>query len=476
MSDARWSIEQVLAIAPSRAGAARPLAVPALWSDTGCDERAVWGRHTGGRAEPYVVLVDHSPAAGDLATRCTCPSRVRPCKHAIALLLLWARGDVVGAAPPETVSRWIESRPASAHAQTSRSTPSGSDERRAADRAPAPEVTPRSGETPNVEAVVRDERRRRLEAGLAELERWIDDRFRMGWADPSVAGYAVWDDLAARLVDAQAGGLANRVRRIAGQVGMGPDWHAHVVAEMGVLHVLARAGRRLGLLDRHWRDGVAAAIGLTVRQADVRAQVPETATWAVMGMSDTVEDRIVVRRTWLRSLDGHVDEPHDGWALVLSFAAHGQALESPADVGSVFTADLHRYPGTVALRALIGPVHDHARGLLATANVVPASPSIAAARAGIGAMLADEPWLERVPFCVAAAPTIVAGEWVLADHSGALPLLDIGDLPTLLAASEGRPVVITGEWTPLGVVPLTVHLGDRTLAVGGRRGLVESAR
>ena len=70
-------------------------------------------------------------------------------------------------------------------------------------------------------------------AGLTELDRWLDDRMRTGLADPALAKYSTWDDLAARLVDAQAGSLANRIRRLAGLVGASTDWQRDVLAELG---------------------------------------------------------------------------------------------------------------------------------------------------------------------------------------------------------------------------------------------------
>ncbi len=41
----------------------------------------------------------------------------------------------------------------------------------------------------------------------------------------------------------------------------------------------------------------------------------------------------------------------------------------------------------------------------------------------------------------------------------------------LLAASAGRPVTVTVEWTIDGAVPLTVHLADRALDIGPRADL-----
>ena len=491
-----WSVEQVLAVAPARTGAARPLAVPALWDGTGCDDRVVWGRFRGGSGEPYQTMVDHAPGESvggsvgerlaDVGARCTCPSRVTPCKHAVALMLVWANGHVPTAARPAAVESWVHHRDTSLAsrrpAPTSRSTP---DPVRPGPTVAGADSGPSGGGTPPAGRPERNEERlHRVTLGLRELERWIDDRVRVGLGDPSIARYATWDELATRLVDAQAGSLANRVRRLAGHVGARPGWHEHVLAELGVLHLLARAGEHLADLDGDWADSVAAAVGFTVKQADVRAGVPETADWAVMGRSDVVEDRIVVRRLWLRATGPDADrDPRaartGGWAVLLSFAAYGQSLDDSLPVGTVVRADLHRYPGAVPLRALLGDRHDgdrHDDGAarrVAAAEV--AAPSVAAALDHVGTLVAREPWIERVPVTLTGTPAVVEGTWMLADHTGALPLADAvaggsGEIATLLAASAGAPVTVTAEWTPLGMVLLTVHGDDRDLDIGPRGG------
>ena len=343
MTSGRWQVEQVLALAPrpSSVSAAQPLAVPARWTSTGCDDRAVWGRCIGTSAEPYECAVDHL----DVAFRCSCPSRVFPCKHALALLLLWARGQVAeGSAPPFAAS-WIAKRLATAATAEPAvvETPAPVDAVAEAETA-APTLLPPPLE-PNK---TRDDRIARMSAGLAELDRWLDDRVRTGLADPSLASYKTWDGLAARLIDAQVGGLANRVRRLAGLVGAHPDWHSQVLAELGVLHLLATSGRHLGALPVDLADSVAATIGWQVRQADVLAGVPLTDHWVVMGRSDVREDRIEVRRIWLRGASSRE------WAMVLSFAAYQQTLDTSFAVGTQVHADLFRYPGAVALRVLVG--------------------------------------------------------------------------------------------------------------------------
>ena len=438
-----------LAPRPSSVAAAQPLAVPARWTSTGWDSRAVWGRCVGTSAEPYECVIDHV----DVAFRCSCPSRVIPCKHALALLMLWAQGQVAEGHPPAYASSWVAKRLATAETQGTSVAQAGPPEE-ATDAAVGTAPSPPPALEPSK---TRDDRIARMNAGLAELDRWLDDRLRTGLADPSLASYRTWDGLAARLIDAQVGGLANRVRRLAGLVGAHADWHSQVLAELGVLHLLATSGRQLGALPPSLADSVAATVGWQVRQADVLAGVPETDHWQVMGRSDTREDRIEVRRIWLRGAKTA------RWAMVLSFAAYQQSLDTSLEVGTQVNADVFRYPGAVALRVLVGPRHSDPQ---------PMSPvvgsSIADGCTQIGRALAGEPWLERYPLCLLAAPTRVERRWVLTDSSGSLPLVEGASVGTLLACSAGRPVVVTAEWTVAGLVPITVHLDDRAVDIGPR--------
>jgi hypothetical protein len=398
--------------------------------------------------------------------------------------MLWANGQIVDTVAPPQVEAWSSSRQSAARTV--------SDTRRVSDTSPdlmalesrhTDEVSTRAAEgdterdgrgivsdtpggvsdtlpgpddpTPDRDRG-RDERVERMYAGLAELDRWLDDRMRTGLADPSLARYGTWDQLAARLVDAQAGSLANRIRRLAGLVGASPDWHSDVLAELGMLHLLSHAARRLGSLPGPLADAVATTVGWQVRQADILGGVPDTDVWVVAGRSDTREDRIEVRRHWLRGTNS------GRWALVLSFAAYRQSLDTSLLVGTSVHADLHRYPGP-ALRALVGHRHADASG-----PARPPAVDVAGACDEIGSMLVAEPWLDRVPATVRAAVTRSGSSWLLSDDSGSLPLLAGGSIATLLAISAGDVVDVTVEWTPHGVVPLTIHLSDRSIDIGPR--------
>lgn len=480
--DVRWQVEQVFALAPrpSDAVVAQSLAVAARWGSTGCDRQGVWGRCRGTGSEPYDCVVDHLA----VTFSCSCPSRRRPCKHVLALLLLWVHGAVPWAegTRPGHAAAWL-TRSAAADttadaaattATTARTTSAPPASARASTEASStdsqPDSKPDAKPATKPATSTRDERLARMRAGLADLDRWLEDRVRTGLADPALASYRTWDHLAARLTDAQVGGLANRVRRTAGAVGAHPRWHEQVLAELGLLHLLASAGSNFAALSPARAESVAAAVGMLVRQADVLAGVPITDHWFVAGRSDVCEDRIEVRRTYLYG------RATGEWAMVLSFAAYGQSLDTSLPVGSVVHADLFRYPGALGLRALVGRRHgDELHGDEQRVDEPVDSPAallsagtVAQACAEVGAAVAAEPWIERYPVALRAAPTRAKDGWVLTDSAGSLPLVaDVtGGLAALLACSGGAAVAVTAEWTPAGLVPLAVHLADRTVDIG----------
>jgi hypothetical protein len=148
--------------------------------------------------------------------------------------------------------------------------------------------------------------------------------------------------------------------------------------------------------------------------------------------------------------------------MVLSFAAYRQTLDQSLTVGTRIHADVFHYPGAAALRVLLGPRHSDPQPA-----GVPVAGTVAEACAAVGAFVAREPWIDRVPVALVATPARAAGRWLLTDHTGSLPVVEgTGSIPTLLACSAGTLVTITAEWTPAGLVPLTVHLRDRTVDVG----------
>ena len=105
-----------LAPDPSAQRAAQALASSRSWPLTGAAEpAALWGECRGSATAPYRTVVDLSGPA----YRCSCPSRKFPCKHALALLLLWSDGCVSHQTdePPDWAASWIAAQMAQAQAK-----------------------------------------------------------------------------------------------------------------------------------------------------------------------------------------------------------------------------------------------------------------------------------------------------------------------------------------------------------------------
>lgn len=449
--------EQVLLLAPDRAAAAAALvvAVPASWSAMGCDDGAVWGQFIASTAEPYNVAVDMSAEQHSPAYRCSCPSRKIPCKHALGLLLLHANELIVGARRLPFAAEWLRRRgaggsdPGVGSHDGEITADVGAVSAAVGSKASAP--TALLGDPQRQKRQV--ERAKRMRAGLIELDRWLADRIRSGLAAPELAEIATWDRAAQRLVDAQCGGLANRVKRVATKIGQNSCWHQGLLEELALLHALAVGALRTSSLPIDLADGIHAATGLTVAQAEVLGGVPTSGSWLIVGESRTREDRITVQRTWMCSPDTPTT-----WAMMLAFGAFGNEVTTEHLVGTCFTGDLHWYPGGIALRVLVGHLSNGA----VLSLLPPPATSIAQAVAVAGWAVAQEPWLERYPMCVSATPTAVgSGRWVLADDSACLALDPAFQrLAELVCVAGGLPIRVMGEHGAEGFFPLTVWSND----------------
>ena len=178
--------------------------------------------------------------------------------------------------------------------------------------------------------------------------------------------------------------------------------------------------------------------------------------WTVLGQRDEVEERLTVRRVWLRgAATGRA-------ALVLSFAAPGQALSADLVVGTTVDADLCFYPGRTQLRAVVANRH---AAPTPTEDGPAGEPSVRQALARLAEALAGEPWLERWPLVLTDVTPAAdhRGRWHLRDGEGdALALDPTGGAPwRLIAAIGGAPATIAAEWGPAGLLPLTAWIDGR---------------
>lgn len=422
----RWTADQVLALAPDAASrkAGHKLATPTPWSGTGATDLLLWGACKGSGKTPYQTVVDLAAPA----FTCTCPSRKFPCKHALGLLLLWTQHEVpVSAEPPDHAASWLAAR----H-QRQAAKPTLRPEAKDLDRA----------------AKSAAQRVDRVRSGINELQLWLTDQVGHGLAGTDVDTYGRFDAVAARLVDAQASGLASQVRQLpelfAG-AGSGVEWPSRLLEEFGRLWSLSSAHQRLDLLPDDLAAAVRRHVGYPVAKADVLASDGIADTWLCIGRRDTDDERLQTRRTWVWGATSK------RFGMVLDYAPMAGVLPMRPPAGRSMTTTMHYYPGAPGLRCLYDdstPPAEEAEWRPDPLRLGTLTPvDIATARRLRARVIADDPWAQRWPTVLDARLGRTADdEPALIDRTGdAIGILDVIDRwPLLIALTAGAYVPIFG--------------------------------
>ncbi len=440
-----WTTEQIIALAPDAASvkAARGVARPGQWPTLGQNDRALWGECQGSGGAPYQIGIDPS----EPAFKCSCPSHKFPCKHALGLLLLAAgQPDAVPAGePPAWLSEWLAKREQNAQRKASRAADTDLDPEQQVKRAAAKDKRTA-------------ERQRKIEAGLEELERWLRDLVRQGLAHAQKQPARYWDAMAARLVDAQAPGLARWIQGMASLPASGEGWSERLLAQLGSLYLLLEGYRRLDSLPEPLRADIRSRIGWTWQEADLPPEAWVRDRWLVIGQRSYEDEAMRVRRTWLWGREcGRL-------ALVLDFAHQSQPMPPIAAPGIWLEADLGFFPSQYPLRALL-------RNSTTVENqTMPAALADGAALlAAYAGALAQQPWLDILPATVAGLVPVrgEADVWRLRDTAGSLLPINPGftDRWRLFAGSGGWPLTVFGEWNGSQFWPLSAWIGERFTAL-----------
>lgn len=439
-----WTEEQARSLIPDAGTLKRglELATPSKWQHLGQTAEAAWGECAGSGAKPYLVGID---LGGGPAFKCSCPSRVFPCKHGAGLLILLARQPQLlgGTEPPAWLQEWLGKRQ-----QTQEKKAAKAEE--AAETSEAPEEA--AAPDAPAGATLAPARRQRMERGAAELLTWLHDVIGAGLAQAETQGPAFWEQQAARLVDDQLPGLAAMLRELPGLRYAGPDWPERQLGRLGETYLLARAFLRLDELPEALRQDVLQLSGVNVKKEELLTRFPAVQdTWLVAGQVTIEEERLTVRRSWLWG------EAAGRYALVLEYSFGGQPFATPLVFGGQYRGGLVFYPGALGLRAIVTADWTF-RGL--QTEMLPPATAPAALFDAYAAALGRLPWLREWPGTLAdMVPVLAADGRVRLEHQPTrqqLPLHpDSAASWELLAASGGHPITLFGEWNGRAFLPIT---------------------
>ena len=449
--------QAIASAAPDAASlkAGQGLVKPAKWPLRGRNDVSglIWGECQGSGANPYRVMAD----VNDLGSKCTCPSRKFPCKHALALMLMRAAGDAgfVEAEPPDWVADWVGRRRKTAGGAPAAPRPTPAGGASTADLAAALAET--SGEPvedkPEDPALVAkreaaaakraEATRQGVEAACGELEGWIHDQIRSGLGAFLDDLHARTRRIAARMADAKAATLASRIDEAPARLLNLPSEERieAAVKELGKLLLLTRAWRaapedselRRELIQAEAREGLLES-----------ADAPRSAgVWeALEVITRTRRDGLVAQSSWFLNLSAAEGRPR--FAMLQDvFPASAGRRSAPFSPGDRFAGEMVYYPARNPLRAQIG-ARDPSAEVAATAwPPAPADDPLAQ----VAERLLAAPWSLETPLLL--GPGAFAADpqgrtwWRAAQGGAVLPLAEKLSGPIMGAKIDA----LAGLWT-----------------------------
>lgn len=437
--------DQIQSLAPDAASlnAGKALANAQKWPTLAYNDRVLWGEVPGSGKDPYRTQADLT----DLAFKCSCPSRKFPCKHGLGLLLLYARepGRFTSPAEPAWVSEWMDKR-------TEKAT-------RPVAQSPAPTTeTDRNAKSRQKRTT---DRLDSVRAGVAELDRWLQDLVRTGLLTLPEKEASFWQNTAARLVDAKAPGLAYRVKQLGSLAYFdGNAWQSNALRQFGQLYLLTRAFDRLDGLPPDLRADVEAAVGLTINQKDLlESSTAETLTdtfW-VLARQTTTEEDLTVQRSFLYGFRS------GRFALILNFAYKNGPIQTLLVPGTQTDATLVFYPGRWPYRAVLK--NNETRSRPAPTQTPVGLADWSAAQQALTDVLSRSPWADEVPQIVSGLSVAGAGDrHYLRDANGLSQPLDPGwpaeSFFHYLALTGGRAATVALLQSETHILPLGVWVDD----------------
>lgn len=426
------STAQILEMAPdpSSRKAGQDLARPAKWSVLACDGNVSWGEIKGSGASPYRTAVDLSTAVP--AYKCSCPSRKFPCKHGLGLMLVAATDPAAlrSSSFPDWVVTWMSGRAGRASALAH---PKPVDEKAQAKR--------------------RDQRNTKVDSGMQELGTWMGDLARQGLASLRSEPIAFWERMGARLVDAQAPGMARRIRSLGSMVvGNQPG----ALEEIGRVTMLLRAWTVRETLPPGLRAELFSSIGFNVTQDDLASVEPVQDTWTVLGhVHGEDDDGLRSRTVWMSGRDtGRI-------ASLVDYAAGSRPWPAAPAPGDAFRGDLAFHPSAFPLRAVIRS------GTHPSSHTHPCHHDIASMLDVVAAAVALVPWIEAVPVSVREVRLGMLGKDIaLADASGGAVRMAGGNAAEALRAlARNGPVDLFGLWSSGMLHPVSASVGGKLYSV-----------
>jgi hypothetical protein len=407
------SEEQILSLAPddSSKKSGKELANASKWVKRELSERALWGECQGSGKLPYQTQVD----LANLAFKCSCPSRKFPCKHGLGLLLLYSRDQKLFSknGEPDWVTGWLDKR-------TER------DEKKTEKKEKEKQVDPAA------QAKRQENRLKRVEDGMSDLRLWIKDIIRNGLLNIPGKDPSYFENVARRMVDAQAPGLATMVRSLRDINFFLEGWQTPFMDQLIRIYLVLEGFQRIEELPEPLRDELKSLVGFTQNQDELKAEAGVRDDWFVLAKSAEKEENLTTEKNWLYGVKSK------RFALILQFYVKGQLPEVNLMPGATVEAELVYFKGTNPIRAIFKEQF----GLKSTATFSGFN-NWTEVLSSCSEKHSLNPWTNTMPIIVEnVVPIKINNEYCIKDENGNTVMIgtQFSHIWKLMSVSGGRPV------------------------------------
>ncbi len=451
MGDTIYTEENIQKLAPKPNAfiAGKKLANSAKWELFAKSERSIWGNVKGSGKKPYKVQIDLQ----ELAYKCSCPSRQFPCKHSLALLLLHAKENdkFKQKEEPDYVSEWLDKRKSRAEKidQEEKELTANDKKKRASAKAK------RDGERAEFVA-----------SGVKELNLWLKDLIRLGLLTLPTKDSAYFENMAKKMVDAKAPGLAAWVRAFNNLNYKDKSaWQEDAISIISKLHLLLQSFHHMDPENKVMANTIKSHLGYTFKTKELTSN-PTTKIqkdhWLVLGSTAEVGDDLTINRTWLHGLES------DQSAIIIVFESRFSNIAAvPLMDGSVIEAALAFYPDSAPHRAII----QKQNGVSNTYSIPPKFNKdwIMQHTQKVGFIKAN-PWTSNRSYIIENVQLINDGKyWLLVDEDKNYKIIehtyDEEKLMSLLLMSNNAPFNVAFLERTTGIYPLGVFEANKYICL-----------
>jgi hypothetical protein len=251
--------------------------------------------------------------------------------------------------------------------------------------------------------------------GAAELELWLRDLLRAGLLSLPEKGSAFFDKTAARMVDAKATGLANRVRDFNEiQFYVGNEWQSKALAHISSTYLLLEGLKNIENLPNKVQEDIRNLIGWSLKKEDILqrqdTEIVKDNWWVISKTQQLEPGDINVHKFWLF---GTISRR---FALITDFSYKGMPIQTLLAPSTFTHSTLAFFPSNTPLRAIIKEQGDTSN---MQTDLEPIHQTWRAVHQDLAQRIAQNPWISETPLFVGNLYLIpLQNKWFLRDAEG----------------------------------------------------------